>query len=380
MKYCRLLYFGMLAWWILWAALFYFVLGDEIVKGYSSSMDWWGVISGSCPGLDCNGREIGAQFVYRITFMLLIFHLVVGLLSIGAESSSPGAFMAIHRKGMPWKFLAQLVLWFAFTCIPSPAFKYINYITGIFAGFYVIAQFVVLMETAYRLNEHLLGGGEKSGPAIAYSVIVYLGALAVLVVGFYYSIDAALGEAFQPISLAEALGIMVTAAVLVVACFIVTLLIETATIIASSTVSLALASHACLLVCQIMSRRCSEGALCPTSFITGIQSFEIVLLAATAFFGAISMISISVLFGAAKTKYSEYEGYDSGDDEENKTPSYAYYGFHIICMALACYLTVIFSDDPEMPYCLGIGTALGSLLYIWTLVAPKLLPDRDFGV
>lgn len=380
MKYCRLVYFGMLAWWLLWAALFYFVLGNEIAKGYTSGMDWWAVVADSCPGGVCNGREIGVQFVYRITFMLLIFHLVIGLLSIGAESSSPGVFMAIHRKGMPWKFLAQLVLWFAFTCIPSVAFKYINYITGIFAGFYVIAQFVVLMETSYRLNEHLLGGGAKSGPAIAYAVIVYLGTLAVLVVGFYYSIDAALSETLAPISLAEALGIMVTAAVLVIVCFVVTLLIETATIIASATVSLALASHACLVVCQIMHRRCMAGALCPESFITGMQSFELVLLAATAFFGAISMISVSVLFGAAKTKYSEYEGYDSGDDEETKHPSYAYYGFHVVCMALACYLTVIFSADPEMPYCLGIGTALGSLLYIWTLVAPKLLPDRDFGV
>ena len=79
MKYCRLVYFGMLVWWLLWAALFYFVLGNEIAKGYTSGMDWWAVVADSCSGGVCNGREIGVQFVYRITFMLLIFHLVVGL-------------------------------------------------------------------------------------------------------------------------------------------------------------------------------------------------------------------------------------------------------------------------------------------------------------
>eukprot|EP00766_Chilomastix_caulleryi_P006820 gnl/Chilomastix_caulleri/946.p1 GENE.gnl/Chilomastix_caulleri/946~~gnl/Chilomastix_caulleri/946.p1 ORF type:complete len:293 (+),score=101.01 gnl/Chilomastix_caulleri/946:52-930(+) len=292
--------------------------------------------------------------------------------------------MAIHRKGMPWKFLAQCVIWFAFTCIPSVAFKYINYITGIFAGFYVIAQFVVLMETSYRVNEHLLGGGEKSGPAIAYTVIVYAATVTILVLGFYYPL--ATGGVNSTATLAEVLGIMITATVIIIVCLIVTLLIETATIIASSTVSLAMAAHACLVVCQIMNRRHRQtgGDLSPlywpSGYIIGIQSVEIVLLALTAFFGAVSMISVSVLFGAAKTKYSEYQGYDSGDDETTKSPSYAYYGFHIVCMALSCYLTIIFSGDAEMPYCLGIGTALGSLLYIWTLIAPKVLPDRDFGV
>jgi len=94
------------------------------------------------------------------------------------------------------------------------------------------------------------------------------------------------------------------------------------------------------------------------------------------------------------------EGEEAREDPLDEVAPQSYRGYYFVMLLLSFYLAMLLSNwgtaadgeaDAELlngSYNASLASAwvqltsgwLCALLYLWTLVAPRLLPDRDFSV
>eukprot|EP00767_Chilomastix_cuspidata_P005130 gnl/Chilomastix_cuspidata/532.p1 GENE.gnl/Chilomastix_cuspidata/532~~gnl/Chilomastix_cuspidata/532.p1 ORF type:complete len:376 (+),score=135.85 gnl/Chilomastix_cuspidata/532:33-1160(+) len=372
MHHARLAYLAFVAFWFVLACLFYFWLGDLMAD--ASWLDWITLFKELSSTSD--KASAGYYLASRNITMLFFFHAVMALLMLGAECGSPRAFATIHRKGTGWKFLAQVVFWFILLFVPNSFFDGMFYVFAICSALFLLIQIVVWLETSYRINAKLVDGSEPNIVLLIIVCVIFLGgALTIYIFDIVYFKDYASLSGTMYLVVGIAFGLTVAHTVLAA-------LFDDATLTASAIIGAVIALNATL---ALLSYASSNGlVLQHNDFGVAINSIGIALLFFTAFFGAISLISLSALFGAAGQPYEEFDGYGSDDDEIDSGPSYAYYGFHLVCAFVAAALSLFlakstYAFDTWRFYVFAVSTLVGALLYVWTLVAPKLFPDRAFG-
>eukprot|EP01133_Synstelium_polycarpum_P012843 gene12843-15078_t len=109
-------------------------------------------------GEDC----YGALVVYRLTFALALYHIVLALALIGVKSSSePRA--SIQDGYWPVKILVLAGVSFAAFFIPNKFFVYYGWISLFGASFFIIIQLMLLIEFAYGLAETWIAKIEDEG-------------------------------------------------------------------------------------------------------------------------------------------------------------------------------------------------------------------------
>ncbi|EAL66846.1 TMS membrane protein/tumour differentially expressed family protein [Dictyostelium discoideum AX4] len=104
----------------------------------------------------------GALVVYRLTFGLALYHILLGLVMINVKSA--GDSRAKLQDGYwPLKILLLGVLIFVSFFIPNSFFRVYTWISIFSAAIFIFIQLVLLIECAYSLNESCVRKIEDEG-------------------------------------------------------------------------------------------------------------------------------------------------------------------------------------------------------------------------
>lgn len=125
--------------------------------------------------------------MYRISFLLALFHLVMLLFGLCPDNEGSRTF---HDGCWPFKFLLILVFFFITLFIPNYFFQGYGYFAQIVSIPYLIYQVIALVSFAYLVNDTLVSNYEEGSSRwgvliIALTIFIYAGSL--LLTGFLFA-------------------------------------------------------------------------------------------------------------------------------------------------------------------------------------------------
>lgn len=158
-----------LVWIILSTLLLYF--GHYITIG--SLADYLG-----CTDSATKDSCIGLSSVYRMSFSLVVFHLILFLLC----SCRNEVIAAINEGAWPLKFLAVLGFFALTFAIPNGFFKVYGYIAMGASCLFLIYEMILVIDMAYSWNSAWVGNfdssNENSGTSKCWCIMLIIGTIA----------------------------------------------------------------------------------------------------------------------------------------------------------------------------------------------------------
>lgn len=171
--------------------------------------------------IDCsvsgNGSEdicFGISTIYRISFLLAVFHVVLSLFGLCGENEGTRTF---HDGCWPFKFLLILACFIITLFIPNSFFQGYGYFAQVVSIAYLLYQVLALVSFAYLVNDKLVGNYEEGSSGwgvlmILLTVLFYGGALTICGFLFYWFHECASNIALICVTL----GVAVVAFILVI--------------------------------------------------------------------------------------------------------------------------------------------------------------------
>ncbi|GAM26273.1 hypothetical protein SAMD00019534_094480, partial [Acytostelium subglobosum LB1] len=104
----------------------------------------------------------GSLVVYRLTFALAVYHILLGLVLIGVKSSENGR-ASIQDGYWPLKLLFLAGFTVVTFFIPNSFFKYYAWVSLVGAAIFILIQLVLLIEFAYSISENWIQKVEDEG-------------------------------------------------------------------------------------------------------------------------------------------------------------------------------------------------------------------------
>eukprot|EP00127_Corallochytrium_limacisporum_P003389 Clim_evm17s149 gene=Clim_evmTU17s149 len=340
------------------------------------------------------GTCSGLIVTYRIMLGFTLFHSVLCLTLIGVQSSQDPR--AVVQNGLwPLKILALAGIIAGAFFIPVSAIINYYYPAIILALFFLILQAVVLVDFAHSIAESLIAKYEESGGCIWRAILIGLAALMfacifVAIVLMYYffapSASCSLQIFFITINLILGLIALISAVHPKVQEHNPSSGILQAGVAWGYTAFLVFSAVASDPNGQECNEFASEGSTDDTAVIIG----------------AIITI-LAVVWGAFRLGGSDITGsrrnvvgVNKGDDDDDFAEvTYSYSVFHLAFVLAACYVALLMSDWEKVTNNTTTGLELDQskagvwvkiasswitmLLYLWTLYAPIIFPNRDFS-
>mmetsp|Transcript_4846 Transcript_4846/g.11681 ORF Transcript_4846/g.11681 Transcript_4846/m.11681 type:complete len:467 (-) Transcript_4846:948-2348(-) len=117
-----------------------------------------------CPDDNDSPTCMGRAFVLRVCFATAVFHLCLGLLTIGASDFS-NPRVQLHTALWPMKMGMWLVLHLIVFFIPSSFFLGFGWVALVASIFFLLVQIVIFIEWIYEWNEAwiMLDGADNIG-------------------------------------------------------------------------------------------------------------------------------------------------------------------------------------------------------------------------
>lgn len=137
----------------------------------------------------CSEEYCGVVSVYKLTFGLVVFHLLLALLLLGVQSSrNARAQLNDGWWGVKLPLVAVLVL--ASFCIPVSFYTYYAWVAVFAAGLFILVQLVLLVDFAYAWNESWVAKweGEADEFGTEENALWYYALLASTVVLFAFAL------------------------------------------------------------------------------------------------------------------------------------------------------------------------------------------------
>jgi len=365
------------------ALLLKYYAGDSLIDFFSYSVK-------ICSEELCAGN----QAVLRISFALALFF--VTLLCV-----TP-CFPSFHHQWWAIKFIYYAGLVVACFYIPNDVFSVYGNIARVFGGVFLLIQIILFIDFAYRWNESWVEKGTKLylGGLLAASLLLIMGSIVFWVLGFLW-------YAQSPSDSCEMENFFV--AFTIVLCVIFTVLSISEWVEHGALLPSAILTAYCtyLLYTALKSNpsACNRfytpgGSDDPPQIILGVvllmcsisySSWSISRNRNNLFGGATNQAdaaTVAINDTGAMAKAQEEES-EILDPEVVKNNLY----FHFIMLLALMYMGMLLSDwasqTDDSESLIGAGKATmwvnmaaqwtASALYIWTLVAPKLLSNRDFS-
>lgn len=401
--YCALFLFGMLLAWCL--RDFAEPLANKI-PGYTVPEDavW-----------------VGEQAVYRLTFGNCVFFGLLSLILMGVKYKSDKRDEYIQHgswaiKGAVWMLFLVLPFF-----IPGD-FHWYGWMARFASGVFLIIQMLILLDFTHALNDAWFAKGEENKyymyGLLATTVALFLGTLGLSAVAFHFFKPAGAGACSLNVSLIS---------YTLVACFGFSILsvhpsAPHGSLFPSSAISLY-----CMYLCfsAMQSEPWNEEYKCnglgKTTVVSGSSvAISMILTLGAVIYSALRAGSNTGTFFMASDddegadgqpliaqEANTSAGLDGVDPEapaeqtatrksekamdEFEPVTYNYSFFHIIFAVASMYVAMLMTDwgtngdeklmDVSWP---SMWVKMGSqfvatALYIWTLTAPLLFPDRDFS-
>ncbi|KAI3629910.1 hypothetical protein MIR68_011345 [Amoeboaphelidium protococcarum] len=371
-----------------------YTLGFIISTAVAWSLGRYGYqISGVTLDQNCDRDCFSYLAVDRVSLASVFYHTLLFIITLGVRSSKdPRAY--IHNGFWPIKTILWAGLIVACFFIPADQLKTYWIATFVFAALFILLQAMMLVDFAWVWSGTWVGKYEDdSGNAAFYSALLvtttflfYAAVLAMTIVFyiFYGEAGCSLNQFF--ISFNLILAIVMT---------VVGILprVQEANPRSGIFQSAILSVYTTYLVGSAISsqpvNKCSS-ASSSSQLSNGVLITGVVLTFLSLGYAAFNAgTNSSSLFGGANG-----DNDDEPESEEDGT-TYNYSLFHFIFILAAMYMaavltnwatfsegssSVLFVDYGYTSSQIKIGTSwLVSILYIWTLVAPVVFPDRDFG-
>jgi len=356
----------------------------------------------------------GALAVYRICFGLTAYHIVLGLLTIGVSSGSDWR-VQIQDGWWPIKFICLLGITIAAFFIPNSFYIVYGWIMLVGAAFFIIIQLVLLIEFAYSWNETWLlkmENEEDEGGSTWYYLL--LGSTIVMICASI-ALTGVMYKFFCPDGCdLNTFYVTINLVVCLILCFLslhprVREGRPSSGLLQSAVVSM----YATYLVFSAMNsgpdKQCN-----PLSWSGGTKTFSLIIGAA---FTIVSVVYSTIRAASASGDLLGTSDSGSGGDieksplvvptdaagdttespienDEVDSTVYNYTHFHLsfalgsmyICMLLTNWMTIsgtdntIYVDSGVASVWIKIVSGwVVLLLYLWTLIAPVLLPDREWA-
>lgn len=366
----------------------------------------------------------GTLAVYRISFVLVVFHLILAVMMIGVK------YKGDARTGIQdgwWLIkLAFLVLGsVGVFFIPNPFFEVFGWIALVASGIFIIIQLLLFIDFAHSWAEKWIGNLEESEDGdrrwfwalMGATGVLYLICIAlVIVMSYFFASDPAACQAN-----------VAFISINVILCFAIGILSIHPRVQESSPKSGLLqaafiSTYATYLVFSAMmsstdscnpwqSQIESSGTTNASNISIAIgAAFTVVAVCYTTIRAASTVGEVvkmeDEVAPLVKAENGEHEGSDvkstlaateaDATHSDPKEPvTYNFTKFHIIFALGAFYIAMLMSDWTTV-YDAGqssasVDSGLASVwvkivsgwicigIYIWTLVAPIIFPDRDFS-
>ncbi|PIA15326.1 TMS membrane protein/tumor differentially expressed protein [Coemansia reversa NRRL 1564] len=404
--------------------------GIDLVKEIS-----WGFISVKCP----EGVCYGTLAVHRMCFSLSLWHIILGLLTLGvSDSKHPRA--VLQNGAWPLKLLGWAGLVVLSFVIPSGFFEfYSRYVAMIGAGVFLLVQLVLLVDFAYNMAEACIERLEETDRPLWRNLLVggtlamYIAFVTMTVVDYVYF--AADGCGRNQFFITVNMVACIAASVLAVHPRVQEAnaksgLAQAGMVTAYATylVTSALAGSpnhgdgapVCNPLAKAASARATMavvgafftiGAICYSTTNAAVKGNTLILSSSNSEYEAVATEEASVPLsnadlrqgalrdavasGALPASALDDNSSDeaSEDDDERHGVQYNYTFFHVIfCMAsmYAAMLLTNWNSISSEDHIIIIGRSatavwvkivtswLCVLLYSWTLLGPVVLPDREW--
>jgi len=365
--------------WFLFSSVLAWVLRDYGAPALEQ-LPWGSDCSGSTAEAQC----LGNQAVLRISFANLCFFLVHCVSLIGVRSKED-IRLVVHTSLWPLKLLAWGGITVGFFMVPSDVVYVYAQIARIVAGFFLIAQLIVLLDFVYRVNGSLIDRDECLPVLLAMTLLSFgLGIASLGVQYWLFAPSAGCGLNIFLITFTLILGI---------AAAIVSVLPnrnKEAGLFTASAVFL----YGCFLCYSALSSEPNSAGTCER-----FPDSQKAWITVCGYLIALSSIGWSALSGGSQKDTFTFDissemRHEEGDDGSGEELTFSPSLFHLMFTFASTYLGMVLTgwnweqqgngvgevDTGEISLWVKISAQwVCFLLYVWTVIAPILLPDRDFS-
>ncbi|KAF6111329.1 serine incorporator 2 [Phyllostomus discolor] len=362
--------------------------------------------------IDCSSL-LGQRAVYRMCFATAAFFFLFTLLMLFVRSSrDPRA--AIQNGFWFFKFLIFVGITVGAFYIPDGSFSNIWFYFGVVGSFiFILIQLTLLIDFAHSWNQHWLGNAEERDSRawyaglFSFTLLFYsLSIAAVTLLFIYYTQPGACSEGKAFISLNLTLCVCVS---------IISVLPKVqeaqpnSGLLQASAVTLYTMFVTWLALSNVPDQKCNPHFDNGTA-LTGPEGYVTQWWDAPSIVGLIVFILCTLFISvrssdhwqvnslmrteecppiAEATQQQEEAGRAYDNEQDGVTYSYSFFHFCLVLASLHTMMTLTNWYRPgEARRMISTWTAVwvkicaswaGLLLYLWTLVAPLLLPNRDFS-
>jgi len=359
--------------------------------GTASRLHWLPKLKEGC---DQNDLCYETEAVYRISATVAVFHLLMALLMIGVRKKGDIRH-SIQDGWWGLKLLLMAGTGVGFFFVPNKYFHYYSWVALVAAGFFIIVQLVYLVDFAHSWAENWIGNFEDDSDSKKWLYFMF-GATGVMI-GLILA-----GSITSYVYFHAGKSVAVTTFNILFGILIHFLSVHPkiqevwprSGLLQPAVVTL----YTTWLVWSANLSDTSDSNPFHHSADNKSASFDVTL-----FIGAL-FTTISILYATISTA-SHLGGAEAepliGDEESGEKKvdadepvAYNYSVFHIVFALGAMYVAMLMTDwstvhNPGNDASIRSGTAafwvksasalVCFLLYVWTLVAPALFPDREWG-
>eukprot|EP00475_Leptophrys_vorax_P033100 TRINITY_DN5179_c0_g1_i1.p1 TRINITY_DN5179_c0_g1~~TRINITY_DN5179_c0_g1_i1.p1 ORF type:complete len:419 (-),score=111.57 TRINITY_DN5179_c0_g1_i1:1303-2559(-) len=365
---------------------------------------------GTCTTNQC----LGNQAIFRVSFAMTIFFVLLALFTVFLPAKYVVSQLVIPGASL----IFFLLVIFAFFIGNGFYNAYAN-VARAFTPIFLLLQIIVLIDFGYRWNEAWVEKDNKSYLAaiVAFSFVLLLGSLGSWIFFYIHFTDSAGGSCSKEKIFISATLILCIAFTLLS----ITSFIEHGALLTSSIV----VAYCTLLLYNALS---TDPSLCNPlangSNNTAQVIIGLIVITMSVTYSAWNVSCQFHIFGAAKSEAEDRRNVnnsmeDNSDDERKaadaedgrrsnnnnnnngeqeeqldaSTIKKANIFFHLTMALASMYLAMLLTDWAQNLYnntdtetigetnsWISIGTQWATVvLYVWTLVAPKCCPGRDFS-
>lgn len=363
----------------------------------------------------------GQQGAYRISFGNFAFFTLLSLTMVNIKYKSDWRDKYLQHGSWGVKFL----LWIVFTIVPffiPGDFQWYGWMARVGSGIFLVAQMLILLDFTHLLNDTWFQKGEENIRymylLLGVTIACYVGTLVMAVLGFYifrstegnvctfnvsilvWSLILAVGFSILSVHPAAAHGSLFPASVISAYCMYLCLAaLESEPRGECNSLTNKAASGSAMFFAMLLTL----AAVIYSAFRAGSNT-------ATFFTSREENVDPSGKPLLSETEEGTSAGLDGEDPEsperqeisrdgdkdgkamdEFEPVTYSYSFFHIIFGLASMYMAMLMTswgtgdgepliDVSWTSVWVKLASQLATaLLYVWTLVAPMLLPDRDFS-
>jgi len=367
---------------VFFATIFALILGNYAADGL-----------GELPAFDdCNGVDscIKNFIVYRISFAFFIFFLTLTLVTADLCGCQWEQAMASCHYGWWYMKISYALLLFVIVFfLPHGLFEAYEHFSRIAGGFFILMQVVLLIDFAYVWNETWafepegseVGDDELSNWRIALLVIsvLFFGSSWTISV-LMYSWFNETGSCGLPIS-------MVT--ITLVGCLVLTCLSFYPGVVSGSLITSAVVTFTVTFMTfdALFNHSSTCNSLLGEDSADSWRTFVGLILSAV----AVTRMGYNVIANDAFNNAAPKDTRSVRDADGREGPAAQvretnFFYFHLVLALSMSYMAMLLTDwgagssGSNTSMWVKITTSwITMLLYGWSLVAPLVFPDRDFG-